>query len=296
MKRNWMSGLVLLLAALPAAAEIRVAATTANMGMLVETVGGEAVEVTVMAPNDRDPHYLEARPSMMAALRNADMVVAVGAELEIGWLPAAIDGANNGTVQPGQSGYFELARHIELIKDEGVADRARGDVHPVGNPHAYMNPENLAQAGRALAERFASLDEGNAETFRANAEAFAAQVAEKMDAWRQAMGDPLPVLSYHGDVQYLAQALNIPLVGTIEPLPGVPPTASHLSGLVRDLKGGEGVVVARVYQPDKPSRFMAQQLGWPVHLLPSDVNPGEGADAYLELIGRWVAAMTHKDA
>ncbi|MCR9091838.1 MAG: zinc ABC transporter substrate-binding protein, partial [Proteobacteria bacterium] len=95
---------------------------------------------------------------------------------------------------------------------------------------------------------------------------------------------------------YLAQALNIPLVGTIEPLPGVPPTASHLSGLVRDLKGGEGVVVARVYQPDKPSRFMAQQLGWPVHLLPSDVNPGEGADAYLELIGRWVAAMTHKDA
>lgn len=296
MKRNWISGLVLLLAALPAVADIRVAATTGNMGMLAGTIGGEAVEVTVMAPNDRDPHYLEARPSMMAALRNADIVVAVGAELEIGWLPAAIDGANNGTVQPGQSGYFELARHIDLIKDEGIADRARGDVHPAGNPHAYMNPENLARAGIALAERFARLDEGNAEKFRANAQAFATLVAERMATWRRAIGDPMPVLSYHGDVQYLARAFDAPLVGTIEPLPGVPPTASHLRDLVRELKGGEGVVVARAYQPDKPARFMGEQLGWPVRLLPSDVRPGAGAEDYLELIGRWVAAMTRSDA
>lgn len=295
MKRFWISVLVLLLAAMPAAAEIRIAATTANMGMLAETIGGDAVDVTVMAPHDRDAHYLEARPSMMAALRNAQLVVAVGADLEVGWLPAAIDGANNRDVRPGRLGYFEAARHVELLVEGGAADRARGDVHPAGDPHFYMSPRSMAKAGHALAERLARMDEAGASTFHANAEAFEALVAEHMSRWREAAERTLPVLSYHGDIAYLARDLGIQLVGTIEPLPGIPPTARHLRELVRQLDGQQGVILVRNYQPEDGARFLQQEIGWEVHQLPSDVQPGEGTQDYLDMIGRYVEAMTRID-
>jgi zinc/manganese transport system substrate-binding protein len=123
------------LATRPACAAVNVVATTSSMGMLARTVGGDAVKVTVLSPPDRDAHFLLARPSMMVALRRADLLVAVGAELEVGWLPAAIQGASNPKILPGQPGYFEGAAQIELIDVGQAADRSKGDVHPMGNPH-----------------------------------------------------------------------------------------------------------------------------------------------------------------
>lgn len=152
MRRLWV--LLGLLAVGPAWA-LQVVATTASMGMLARTVGGPQVQVSELAPPDRDAHMLQARPSMLRALRDAQLVVAVGAELEIGWLPAAISGAANGAIAPGRPGYFEAAAQVPLLDAGLAADRAQGDVHPGGNPHVNLDPLRMAAISKALAERLA---------------------------------------------------------------------------------------------------------------------------------------------
>lgn len=290
MKKILMIAMISLVA-LTSQARLRVAATIPNMGMLAREIGGDAVTVRVMSPPDRDAHYLDARPSMMAALRRADIVVSVGAELEIGWLPAAIQGANNRRVQPGQPGYFEAARKVELIGVGKPADRALGDVHPHGNPHIYMDPERMAAAGRALAERFGTLDRERADQFRANADRFAEQVAARMKVWReQAAGAP-GVLLFHEDGDYLAFALDVPVHGYMEPLPGIPPTARHLRDLVSELSGRQGVIWTADFQDGAAGRYLSQHLGWPAYQLPSQVAVDGDADAYLAMIDAWVQTL-----
>jgi len=274
-----------------ASGKLNVAATVPNMGMLAREIGGNKVNVTVMTPPDRDAHYLEARPSMMAALRRADLVAAVGAELEIGWLPAAIRGANNPRVQTGRTGYFEGAAHIELIETGQAADRSKGDVHPAGNPHFDLDPVKLAKVGHALAQRMASMDTENASYYRQNALEFESKVEERIDRWmEEASADG--VLPYHGDANYLFRRLGIPIYDTIEVLPGIPPTASHLRSLVRDLRGKEGIITYIIFQPSRGPEFMSGQLGWPVHRLPAQVPVEAEAKGYFEMIDRWVEALS----
>ena len=277
--------------AAPAAAQIDVAATTTNMAMLTEEVGGEHVEVTTMAPPDRDAHYLEARPSMMAALRGADLVVSVGAELEEGWLPAAIRGANNPDVNPGQEGYFEAAAQVELIGQTGHADRGRGDVHPAGNPHVYLDPVRLAEVGQALATRLGNLAPEHAETFRANADDFEAAVEERLSGWEERVTDAPGVLLFHQDIDYLVHRLDVPLHGYIEPLPGVPPTARHLRRLVNELDDERGVTLFTDFQPADGAQFIERELGWSYHSLPTHVPVGGDADDYFGVIDDLVEAM-----
>lgn len=291
---KWLIGIVLLLAAVTAQAAVNVVATTPAMGMLAETVGGDAVSVRVLAPADRDAHYLQARPSMMAALRGADLVVAVGAELEVGWLPAAIRGANNPGVFPGRIGYFEAAAHVDLIGVGGPADRALGDVHPAGNPHLNMDPVRMAQVAHALADRLTRFDSANAEQFRANAEAFELRVEERMPVWRERVMAAPGVVFFHEDADYLAKRLDVPVLGYVEPLPGIPPTARHLRDLVRALEGRDGVVIRAIYHQERGPLFVGEQLDWPVHALPLDPEVGATADDYLALMDRWVDAMAGK--
>lgn len=294
--RKVILALVLLAMAGAATAEVRVAATVPNMGMLVEEIGGDAVEVTVMAPPDRDAHYLEATPSMMAALRRADLVVSVGADLEVGWLPAAIRGANNPAVQVGRTGYFEAANHIQMIEVGLATDRAQGDIHPEGNPHFYMDPERMAQIGHALANRLADLDGDNAEYFRENAEDFEAAVSERVPEWQEhAEGAPGAVL-FHKDINYLMRLVDVPIHGYLEPLPGIPPTARHLRSLVEGLRDREGIVMLTDFQPGEGARFVAEELGWDIKQMPNQVQPGDDREDYFEMIDDWVkGAAIHRD-
>lgn len=281
-----------LLAAVPAAAEVRVVATTSSMAMLVREIGGAAVSVTTLAPPDRDPHYLLARPSMMVALRRADLLVAVGAELEVGWLPAAVQGASNPKILVGQPGYFEGAAQIDLIETGQVADRSRGDVHPMGNPHYYMDPVRMATVGRALAARLGALDPSRKDEFAARAAAFTKAVDERAVRWRQqATGAPGVVL-YHKDANYLASFLGIPVLGYIEPLPGIPPTASHLRDLVSRLSGTKGVILYNTYHPSEGPAFLSRQLGWKSRQLQLEVPLEATGSTYLDHIDQWVQACT----
>ncbi len=289
--KKFLAGLILTLISIQAVAEVRVVATVPNMGMLARAVGGDAVSVTVLAPPDRDAHYLEARPSMMSALRRADIVVAVGAELEVGWLPAALQGAHNPRVQPGRSGYFEGAAHTSLIQVGGAADRAQGDVHPAGNPHYYFDPERMAEIGYALASRLGELDSDNADQYRANAEEFAQQAEDQVAEWKSRVDDPPGVVFYHKDADYLAKLLDADILGYLEPLPGIPPTASHLRELVGSLRGTDGVILYTDFQSSSGADFLARELGWSAHQLPNQIAIDGSVDDYFSMIERWVEAI-----
>ncbi len=274
----------------PLAWALQVVATTASMGMLARAVGGPAVSVMVLAPPDRDPHQLQARPSMMRALRDADLVVAVGAELEVGWLPAALAGAGNGRVLPGRLGYFEAAAQVPLL-DPGVADRARGDVHPMGNPHVHLDPVRMADIARALAERLARLNPTHAADYRARAEALAAAVASRLPGWQALAAGSAGAVLYHKDGIYLLDRLGRPLLGTIEPVPGVPPTAQHLAGLIEQLRGRRGVVLYHPYQPAQGPQRVAEALGWKAIAVPMEPPVTASVEDYFRLIDQWVAAL-----
>ncbi len=279
-------------APVPAQAPLQVVATTSNMGMLAHTVGGDAVAVSVLAPPGRDAHHLQVRPSMMAALRRADLVVAVGAELETGWLPPAIRGAANPRIRTGQPGYLELARGLDLIDAGRPADRALGDVHPEGNPHFYLDPLRMAEAAGVLAERLAELRPAQAQTFRDNAAAFAGAIEERMPAWQARAADAPGVVLFHSDGRYLADRFGITVFGTIEPLPGIPPTASHLNALVRDLAGRDGVVIHAYWHPAQGPQFLARELGWPVRVVRHDVPLDRmDSEGWFAMIGTWIDAL-----
>jgi zinc/manganese transport system substrate-binding protein len=261
------------------------------MGMLARTVGGKSVEVTVLAPPDRDAHVLLARPSMMLALRRADLLIAVGADLEVGWLPAALRGASNPRILPGQQGYFEGAAQLVLLDTGQLADRARGDIHPAGNPHFYMDPERMATLATALADRLALLDPANRAGYTDRAKAFGAAVAARVPEWKRASQGAPGVVLYHRDVNYLAAFLNVPVLGYIEPVPGIPPTASHLRDLLKRLSGSRGVILYSSFQSSEGPEFLARNLGWRRVQMQLEVALGANGEAYLDHIDAWVNAL-----
>ncbi|MCC5812128.1 MAG: zinc ABC transporter substrate-binding protein [Ectothiorhodospiraceae bacterium] len=291
MNRILLATLLMMVSGL-ASAQLNVVASTSNMGMLAETVGGEHVSVRVLAPPDRDAHYLEVRPNMMVALRRADLVVSVGAELEVGWLPLAIERSNNPRLNPGRSGYFEAGAQVDRLDEGAPADRSLGDVHPTGNPHVYMDPLRMADVAEALAERMAELDGDNADSFRRNAAAFRDQAESAVERWREEADGAPGVVLFHEDAKYLLELLGVPELGYLEPVPGVPPTASHLQSLVRGLDGREGVIIYSGYHSSRGPDFVAGELGWNTVVLPTNVEVGGSAEDYFALLDRWVSAIS----
>lgn len=276
---------------LPAVAALQAVATTSSMGMLVRTIGGDPVKVTVLAPPDRDAHSLQAKPTMMVALRNADLLVSVGAELEVAWLPAALQGANNGKVLPGTSGYFEGAAQLDLIEKGQAADRAQGDVHPMGNPHYYLDPTRMVKVGIALAGRLSALDPANASGYKARAAEFEKAVAARVPKWKQSAAGAPGAIFFHKDANYLASLLAIQILGFVEPFPGIPPTAAHLKDLVSKYQGKKGVILFSDYQSSQGPDFLARNLNWPKVRLPNEPPLNSSAEDYLKLIDRWVEGI-----
>jgi len=278
------------LAAVPAAA-LEIVATAPSMGALAREIAGPGAQVTVLAGPQQDLHRLQAKPSMMRSLRDADLLVAIGAELEVGWLPVAISSAANPRIQPGRPGYFEAAAQVDLLDQGGSADRAQGDVHPVGNPHIDLDPVRMAAVGQALAGRLAQLDPAAAATYRARAEAFATQAAARTAGWREQLAGAPGAVLYHRDALYLLDRFDLPLLGTIEPIPGVPPTGRQLSALTAALKGGRGVILYTPYQSPQAPQALARDLGWTAIQLPLEPPADADGKGYLDHLGRWVAAL-----
>lgn len=290
--RYLISLLSLLLLWQSATAEtLRLVATTTSMAMLARTVGAEQVQIKTLAPPDRDVHTLQAKPSMMKDLRRADLLLAVGAELEQGWLPVAIERAGNPRIQPGQTGYFEAAAQVRLLDAEAEADRALGDVHPSGNPHVNLDPQRMSRIAEALALRLSELDSEHASAYQQRALNFSALLGQHLLQWQQQVkGAPGAVL-HHRDADYLLHRLGVPVLGYIEPQPGVPPTAAQLQKLLTPLRGRQGVILRTTYQSPQGADFLQRELGWKVTALPLDPPLGATAEDYINLLQQWVNTL-----
>ena len=272
---KWLATATLVAIIAPAHAALNVFATVPEWGALADELGGDKVKVYVATTATQDPHHIEAKPSLIARARNADLVVATGAELEVGWLPLVLQQAGNPKLRAGQPGYFEAANYVTLLDKPVRLDRAEGDVHAAGDPHIQTDPRNIARVSQALATRLAELDPANADAYRARYKAFD-------DKWRAAIarwereGAPLrgvPILVQHKAFTYLIAWLGMKEVAALEPKPGVEPTVSYLSEVLATIQRQPVKMVIRAaYQSDRASQWIAERAKIPAVVLPFTVG------------------------
>ena len=272
--------LLFLLVTPVAQAQLQVFACEPEWAALADEIGGDLVESYSATTALQDPHYIQARPSLIAKVRNADLVICSGAQLEIGWLPALLQKANNRKVMPGSPGYLEASSLVIRLDATGNADRAKGDIHPQGNPHIQTNPHNVLAVGRALARKLVELDNGNTKTYEANLKQFEVSWQAAIERW-EATGAPLRgkrAITHHKSWVYLFTWLGIEEVANLEAVPGIPPTAAHLAHLVEHIgKGGADVIIHAPYQHSKPSEWLAERTHIPSVLLPLTIGGTEEA-------------------
>jgi zinc/manganese transport system substrate-binding protein len=285
--KTWVQSAVSILAAawvIPAAA-LNVFATVPEWGALATELGGDKVNVYVATNALQDPHHVEAKPSLIARARSADLIVATGAELEIGWLPLVLQQAGNPKVQPGQPGYFEGAPMVALLDKPARLDRAEGDVHAAGDPHIQTDPRNIARVAGPLAARLAELDPASAAYYQARYKAFSERWNAAIARWeKEAM--PLrgvPVLVQHKAFTYLIAWLGLKEVAALEPKPGIEPTTAHLSEILAITQRQPVKMVLRAaYQSDRASQWIAERAKINAVALPFTVG---GDDAAKDLFG-----------
>jgi zinc/manganese transport system substrate-binding protein len=259
----------------PVQAAVKVLATTADWGALARELGGDRVDVYTATGALQDVHRVEAKPSLVARARTADLLVANGAELEIGWLPVLVRESGNRRIQPGGQGYFEATAQMNLLEKPSSFDRSLGDIHPLGNPHVQLNPRNIAAVAKALTARLAVVDSANAAYYRERGADFDKRWAESIARW-ESKAAPLkgvPVVVMHRDQAYLCNWLGLKEVAAIEPKPGVPPSAGHLSQLVATLSGSPPRMILRnAYNDPKAANWLSERVKAPVVLLPFSVG------------------------
>jgi zinc/manganese transport system substrate-binding protein len=272
------------LAAAPARAALNVFACEPEWAALAQELGGERVTTFSATTALQDVHYIEARPSLIARLRSADLLVCTGADLEAGWLPMLLRQAGNARVQPGTAGHFEAAAQVTLLDVPAALDRALGDIHPAGNPHVHTDPRRVARIAERLAERLAALDPANATHYRARHAAFARRWAAALADW-SARAAPLRgarAVTHHRDWVYLFDWLGLEPAGTLEPKPGIPATAAHLATLKSELARAPARLVIRTpYQDPRPGEWLAREAGVRVVVLPYTIGGSkEAADLF----------------
>jgi zinc/manganese transport system substrate-binding protein len=266
-------------------AAFNVFACEPEWGALTTVIGGSDVDVFTATTALQDPHQIQARPALISRLRNADLLVCTGAELEIGWLPVLLRQASNGKVQPGQPAYFEATSVINLLEKPARLDRAEGDVHPAGNPHIQTDPRNMRTVAAALTKRLAALDPSHAAGYQQREQAFDQALGAAMEKM-QAQAAPLKgvaFVSYHKAWIYLANWLGMSEVANIEPKPGVPPGSAYIAELLDKIPSLKArMIVYAAYEDPKPSQFVAEKSHLPAVMLPFTIG---GDDASKDIIG-----------
>jgi len=280
-----------------AEAKLRVVASIEVLADLSRQVGGDRIEVTSLSRGYQDPHFVDAKPSLVLALNRADALVYVGLDLEIGWLPPLVQQSRNARIQRGQPGNIDAST---AIKPEDVPNvpsdqlRALGDIHPLGNPHYWIPPKNARAIARLIAERLTALDPGGAATYKAELARFEGQLTAKEKQWEGAAA-PLRgtrVVTYHKSWSYVAHWLGLEEVGYIEPKPGIPPTANHTAQLVELMKKmGVKLVIVESFYPNTMAKFVADNGKARLVAAPSNVGATPAIRTYFDLVDAVVAAI-----
>jgi len=290
--------LLLLAAAVGAAtaqAKLNVVATLPDFGAIAQEIGGDKIKVTTIARGTEDQHFVDARPSYIRLLNQADVLVEGGAELEIGWLPPLVAGARNAKILSDAAGHVILSRSIHLLEvPNGPVDRSMGDVHPLGNPHFSVDPANGKNIAGALTETFSRLDPANATYYEANLKRFDERLDKKLAEWTKLL-EPhrgTKVVTYHKSFDYFLERFGFQLAGTIEPKPGIEPSPSYINALIQRIKSaGVKLVMIEPFRPHKTPQYVAQAVGAKLLLAPGSVGGNEKVKDYFGLFDYDVAQI-----
>ena len=280
--------------ALPATAALNVFACEQEWAALAQELAGDKASVYSATNALQDVHKVEARPSLIARIRSADLLICSGSELEIGWLPLLLTQSGNAKIQPGSEGYFEASQFVPKLEIPKVVDRALGDVHPSGNPHVHLDPRNIARVAEVLTERFVQLDPANADTYKARGISFRERWRAALSRWEQqaARLKGVPVVVYHKDMSYFINWAGMREAGSLEPKPGLPPTPAHLAELVERMKRDPAkVIVYSPYNSPRAAEFLSERTKIPSVMLPFTVGGTEKAKDLFGLFDDTIARL-----
>lgn len=284
----------LLCTALPVKAALNVFACEPEWASLSKEIGGDKLTIYSATTAKQDVHRIQARPSLIAKMRRADLLICTGAELEVGWLPLLIQRASNRHVLEGEAGHFMAAEQVELLDVLETVDRSMGDVHAGGNPHFHLDPQRVLTVAEALAKRLKVLDVENSGFYQSRYDDFAQRWQQAMQRWQQGAQalEGVKMVAHHKDWRYLASWLGLEEVATLEPKPGMPPTASHLAKLQKQMATQPAAVIVRtVYQSSRPSEWLAEKTGIPALQLPYTVGGSEQAQDLFGLFDDTLARL-----
>jgi zinc/manganese transport system substrate-binding protein len=277
------------------ATALNVITTTTDLAAIAQSIGGQHVNVQSLTKGSRDPHFAAAKPSMIRKIFSADVLLLVGAELEVGWLPVALQAGRNGKVLPGGRGYLDLSQAVTLLDiPTGPITRAMGDVHASGNPHYWLDPRRGLKIARAISLRFAELEPKHAESFHQAYKTFEKTLQHKINGWRKLLA-PLKgqkLLQYHRSFIYLASAFDFILAGEVEPLPGIAPSARHLQSLITKIKSEDiKALILEPYYDRRGAYFLRDKTGISVVVLPQSVGATPEIKTYFDLFDGIVNAF-----
>jgi zinc/manganese transport system substrate-binding protein len=291
---------ILLIAALtaaarPAAAAVRVVATTEDLASLARDVGGDKVTVVALAKGYQDPHFVDPKPSFILEVSRADLLIVVGRELEIGWLSPLINSSRNAKIQPGANGYLDASSKVRILEiPTGQITRAMGDVHPQGNPHYWLDPGNGRRIAQTIKDKLSQLSPGDRAYFEQRYADFDKRLAAAESRWDAAMA-PLKgtkIVTYHRSWPNFMERFGLNVIGYVEPKPGIPPTTSHTVQLIEEMKRQSAkVIVVEPYFDLKTPKAIAQQVGCEVLILAPSVGGTKEAIDYIKLFDYDVSTL-----
>lgn len=293
MKRIITIVFLLTLFATPSFAKINVVATLPFIGSLAKEIGGDRIDVTVLVKPNQDPHYVEAKPSMILAARKAEILMYNGLDLEIGYLPVIIESAKNPNIQPGQPGNLDCSRYVTPIERLTSVDRSMGDVHPLGNPHYLVSPKNIARVAEGISDALSAVDPGNEAFYRERLSAFKERFKKKESEWNGIRLKGKKFIAYHRDLSYLADDFGFQIIGYIEPKPGIPPSAAHLEKIVETMKREkpDAVINSTSTQGMQAVLFLSQKTGVKGVTIPGDVGSTEQANDWFSFMDQVLSAL-----
>jgi zinc/manganese transport system substrate-binding protein len=259
--------------AIPANAKLNVVATLPWIGSLAGDIGKDRIRVTTLVKPDQDPHYVEARPSMIVEVRRADLLLFNGLELEIGYLPVLVESSRNPMIQPGTPGYFDCSQFVEVIEKPEAVSRSMGDVHPLGNPHYHLSRGNIYRVTGGITGIMAAIDPGNASFYRANLAAWQDTFREKEKQWRLYPLKGKKFIAYHKFFEYLAHDFGFEIIAYVEPKPGIPPSAGWVERIIDVAKRRKpDAILTTSYYGTREVTFLSQKSGVKFIVVPHDVG------------------------
>jgi zinc/manganese transport system substrate-binding protein len=271
----------------PAFAQLNVMTATEDLASLAREVGGDKIKVESLARGYQDPHFVEAKPSFVLKLNKADLLIVVGRELEIGWLPVLITQSRNSKIQPGGPGYLDASLTAKILElPTAQVTRAMGDVHPLGNPHYWLDPENGRRIAKAILAKLSQMDAANAGYFAQREADFEKRLTEAQARWKAAMAPYVKtkVVTYHRSWANFADAFGLDVIGYVEPKPGIPPTPQHTLDVIQAMKAQNiKVIMVEPYFDTKTPNSIAAATGAKVLVMPPSVGGIPAASDYFKL-------------